>query len=101
MAEGRSDGGRAMVGTADRYAAGLGDLVVRYADESIIGFQYQTGADGFLESLRERLAKFGTAPGQDAPDRIRQIRRGEPETKRRRETRDVRLSRLHAYQREE
>ena len=26
MVEGRSDGGRQMVGTADRYAAGFGDL---------------------------------------------------------------------------
>ena len=34
-------------------------IVVRYADDSIVGFQYQTDADRFLENLRKRLAKFG------------------------------------------
>ena len=34
-------------------------VVVRYADDTIVGFQYQTDADRFLKNLRERLAKFG------------------------------------------
>ena len=34
-------------------------VVIRYADDSIAGFQYQTDADRFLENLRERLAQFG------------------------------------------
>src|SRR6266705_2719787 len=34
-------------------------IVVRYADDTILGFQYQTDADRFLGNLRERLAKFG------------------------------------------
>ena len=34
-------------------------VVVRYADDTIVGFQYQTDADRFLENLRERLAMFG------------------------------------------
>ena len=34
-------------------------IVVRYADDIILGFQYQTDADRFLEKLRERLGKFG------------------------------------------
>ena len=78
-------------------------VVIRYADDTIVGFQYQTDADRFLENLRERLGKFGLElhPGQDAPDRVRQVCRTEPETKRRRQTGDVRLSGLHAYQREE
>src|SRR6202521_6396431 len=34
-------------------------VVIRYADDTIVGFQYQTDADHFLENLRERLGKFG------------------------------------------
>jgi len=34
-------------------------VVIRYADDTIVGFQYQTDADRFLENLRERLAMFG------------------------------------------
>src|ERR1700721_2649667 len=34
-------------------------VVVRYADDIILGFQYQAEADRFLENLRERLAMFG------------------------------------------
>jgi len=37
-----------------------GDVtVVRYADDTVLGFQAQTEADRFLEDLRERLRKFG------------------------------------------
>jgi RNA-directed DNA polymerase len=34
-------------------------IVVRYADDDVIGFQYRADADRFLEQFRERLAKFG------------------------------------------
>jgi RNA-directed DNA polymerase len=34
-------------------------VVIRFADDTIAGFQYQTDADHFLENLRERLEKFG------------------------------------------
>ncbi len=37
-----------------------GDVViVRYADDQIVGFQYREEAERFLKELRERLAKFG------------------------------------------
>jgi hypothetical protein len=37
-----------------------GDMVVvRYADDIVLGFQAQTEADRFLEDLRDRLRKFG------------------------------------------
>lgn len=39
-----------------------GDVImVRYADDSVLGFQYEGEAMRFLEALRERLAKFGLA----------------------------------------
>src|SRR5262249_2375214 len=34
-------------------------IVVRYADDLVVGFQYRTDAERFLQEFRERLAKFG------------------------------------------
>jgi RNA-directed DNA polymerase len=34
-------------------------IVVRYADDFIVGFQYREEAERFLAELRERVAKFG------------------------------------------
>ena len=34
-------------------------IVVRYADDLVVGFQHRTDAERFLEEFRERLAKFG------------------------------------------
>ncbi len=34
-------------------------IVVRYADDLMLGFQYRTEAERFLRELRERLAEFG------------------------------------------
>jgi len=48
-------------------------VVIRYADDSIAGFQYQTDADRFLENLRKRLAKFGL---ELHPDKTRRIEFG-------------------------
>src|SRR5262249_54569568 len=33
-------------------------IIVRYADDAVLGFQHREGAEQFLEQLRERLAKF-------------------------------------------
>jgi len=33
--------------------------LIRYADDSVIGFQYEDEAKRFLQALHERLAKFG------------------------------------------
>jgi RNA-directed DNA polymerase len=34
-------------------------IFVRYADDFVIGFEYQADAERFLKELQERLAKFG------------------------------------------
>ena len=34
-------------------------VVVRYADDLVVGFQYRTEAEQFWREFRERLAKFG------------------------------------------
>ena len=45
-------------------------IVVRYADDSVLGFQYRADAERFLREWKERLRKFGLElhPRQDAPD---------------------------------
>ena len=45
-------------------------IVVRYADDAVLGFQHREEAERFLKQLRERLAKFGVdaTSGEDAPD---------------------------------
>jgi RNA-directed DNA polymerase len=48
-------------------------VVIRYADDTILGFQHQTDADRFLENLRERLGKFGL---ELHPDKTRRIEFG-------------------------
>jgi RNA-directed DNA polymerase len=48
-------------------------VVIRFADDTIAGFQYPTDADHFLKSLRERLGKFGL---ELHPDKTRRIEFG-------------------------
>ena len=43
-----------------RRKAARGDvIVIRYADDAVLGFEHREEAERFLEQLRERLAKFG------------------------------------------
>ncbi len=48
-------------------------IVVRYADDFIVGFQSKTEAEAFLAALRERLARFGL---ELHPDKTRIIEFG-------------------------
>jgi RNA-directed DNA polymerase len=58
-------------------------VVIRFADDTIVGFQYQTDADHFLENLRERLGKFGLELQPDKTRRIEFGRYAEQNRKRR------------------
>src|ERR1700722_18421497 len=58
-------------------------VVVRYADDIILGFQYRTDADRFLENLRERLAMFGLELHPEKTRRIEFGRFAEENRKRR------------------
>src|ERR1700692_4177550 len=58
-------------------------VVIRFADDTIVGFQYQTDADRFLENLRERLGKFGLELHPDKTRRIAFGRFAEQNRKRR------------------
>ncbi len=48
-------------------------IVVRYADDFVLGFERRDDAERFLEELRERLGKFGLEPH---PDKTRLIEFG-------------------------
>jgi len=56
----------------NRHAAG-DVIIVRYADDSVLGFQYEGEARRFLRALQERMAYFGL---QLHPDNTRLIRFG-------------------------
>ena len=47
-------------------------IVVRYADDTVMGFQYRADAE----------VRIGTSPREDAPDRVRAICRARPEKER-------------------
>ena len=34
-------------------------IVVRYADDTVVGFQHRSDAERFLDELRQRLQRFG------------------------------------------
>src|SRR6267143_1862316 len=58
-------------------------VVVRYADDIILGFQHQADADRFLENLQERLGMFGLELHPDKTRRIEFGRFAEQNRKRR------------------
>jgi RNA-directed DNA polymerase len=78
-------------------------VVVRYADDIILGFQHQTEADRFLENFRERLGTFGLELHPDKTRRIEFGRFAEHNRERRGEGKPetFELSSLHAHLREE
>jgi RNA-directed DNA polymerase len=49
-------------------------IVIRYADDNVLGFQHRAEADRFLEDFRERLRKFGL---ELHPDKTRRIEFGQ------------------------
>jgi len=65
-------------------------IIVRYADDAVLGFEHGVEAERFLEQLRERLQKFGLELhpektrliefGRYAAERRKQRGEGKPET---------------------
>jgi group II intron reverse transcriptase/maturase len=49
-------------------------MVIRYADDHVLGFQHRNEADRFLDDYRERLRKFGL---ELHPDKTRRIEFGQ------------------------
>jgi RNA-directed DNA polymerase len=69
------DAGQTVIGLEDDFRRQLqGDVVVvRYADDLVMGFQHRNEAEQFLSEFRERLAKFGL---EIHPDKTRLIEFG-------------------------
>jgi RNA-directed DNA polymerase len=61
------------LGTALEEALGSRRIVVRYADDLVLGFQYGGDAERFLQDWQERLRKFGL---ELHPDKTRLIEFG-------------------------
>src|SRR5262249_3015717 len=82
-----------------RLTKASGDMiVVRYADDTIVGFQHEHEARTFLDELKGRMGKFELALH---PDKTRLIRFGRHAVKQREKlgegkARNLRLPRLHA-----
>ena len=65
-------------------------IIVRYADDAVLGFEHRAEAERFLKQLRERLGKFGLELhpektrliefGRFAAERRKQRGEGKPET---------------------
>jgi hypothetical protein len=58
-------------------------IVIRYADDIVLGFQWETDADRFRKSLGERLGKFGLELHPEKTRRIEFGRYAEQNRKRR------------------
>ena len=57
-------------------------IVVRYADDLVVGFQHRAEAERFLKEFRGAAGQVrsGITSGEDAADRVRAVRRSKPET---------------------
>src|SRR5450755_637083 len=76
-----------------------GMIIVRYADDAVLGFQHQKEAERFLVQLRERLGKFGL---ELHPEKTRLIEFGRygrraPEETWQRKTGDLQLFGFHSH----
>jgi group II intron reverse transcriptase/maturase len=78
-------------------------IVVRYADDTVVGFQRRSDAERFLDELRQRLQKFGLElhPQKNPDHRVRAVRGAKPQSTRAWQAGNLRLPRLHAYLRDE
>ena len=74
-------------------------IIVRFADDIVVGFQTKADAVRFWAELIETNAEvqLGTASRENALAGVRTVRGRKPEEARRRETGDVQLPRLHPH----
>jgi RNA-directed DNA polymerase len=77
-----------------RQRMATGDMIiVRYADDFIVGFQHESDARRFLDEMRERLQKFALTlhPREDPAHRVRTLCGGTPPAARARQAGDLQL----------
>ena len=73
-------------------------IIVRYADDFVVGFQHKQDAERFLDAVKERFGSFELElhPRQDPAHRVRAVCRERPSATRAGQTEDLRFSGLHA-----
>src|SRR5437879_652095 len=69
-------------------------IIIRYADDAVLGFQHRKEAEQFLEQLRERLGKFGL---ELHPEKTRLIEFGRYAAERRKKTWQRKTGDLHFF----
>ena len=77
-------------------------IIVRYADDIVVGFEHEADARRFWDAMRARLrgVRAVAASGQDPPDRVRPPRGGPTRAARARQTGDLQLPGLHLHLRQ-
>ena len=83
-----------------RLREATGDMIiVRYADDFIVGFQHEADARHFLDAMRERLREFALShhPGKTPAHRVRTPCGGKPKAARAWQTGDLHLPALHLH----
>ena len=78
-------------------------IIVRYADDFIIGFQHESDARRFLDEMRERLGEVCAvaASREDPAHRVRTLCGGTPQAARARQAGDLQLPGLHLHLRQD
>ena len=79
-----------------RRRAGGEVIVVRYADDTVVGFQHRSEAERFLDELRSAEVRAGVASAEDPDHRIRASRGAQAQGPKPRQA-YLRLSRLHTH----
>ncbi len=75
-------------------------IIVRYADDLIVGFEHETDARCFLDEMRKRLQEFALSLHSERRRSSWTLRGGKPQAARARQTGDLHLPGLHLYLRQ-
>ena len=74
-------------------------IIVRYADDLVVGFEHEADARRFWDAMRKRLEEFSLSlqSGQDPPDRVWPPCGGQTRAARARKTGDLQVPGLHLH----
>ena len=77
-------------------------IIVRYADDFIVGFEHEADARRFLDAMRDAVGGVCAvaASGEDPPDRVRPPCGGQPQAARAWQAGDLQLPGLHLHLRQ-
>ena len=78
-------------------------IIVRYADDFVVGFEHESDARRFLDAMRDAVGgvRAVAASGEDPPDRVRPLCGGTPQAARARQAGDLQLPGLYVHLRQD